>query len=89
MAITTITSREFNQDRGRAKRATEQGPVVITDRGQPAHVLMRYEDFRRLSTSQKSLAEALVDDSPEADFDFEFEPFKGRISAPIDFDLDD
>jgi len=46
-----ISSREFNQDLARAKRAAEGGPVVITDRGRPTHVLMRYEEYRRLSGS--------------------------------------
>ena len=36
---TTYTSREFNQDAGGAKRAAEEGPVYITDRGRPAHSL--------------------------------------------------
>jgi hypothetical protein len=34
---TTLSSREFNQDTGRAKKAAENGPVFITDRGRPAH----------------------------------------------------
>jgi hypothetical protein len=33
MAITTITSREFNQDVSRAKRAAKKGPVIVTGRG--------------------------------------------------------
>lgn len=44
----TITGREFNQDVARAKRAARQGPVIITDRGRPAYVLMRHETYRRL-----------------------------------------
>ena len=40
MLITTLSSREFNQDSSRAKRAAQQGPVFITDRGHPAHVLL-------------------------------------------------
>lgn len=43
-----MTSREFNQDTGRAKKAAEAGPVYITDRGRPAHVLLSYEDYERL-----------------------------------------
>ena len=35
MSITTLTSREFNQDTGRAKTAARHGPVFITDRGKP------------------------------------------------------
>lgn len=37
--ITTLSSREFNQDTSRAKKAALIGPVFITDRGKPAHVI--------------------------------------------------
>ena len=33
MTITNVTSRELNQDVGRAKKAAKSGPVFITDRG--------------------------------------------------------
>ena len=59
MIITTVTSRELNQDIGRAKRAARSGPVFITDRGKPAHVLLSIEDYRRLTGKGRSLAEAL------------------------------
>jgi prevent-host-death family protein len=45
---TTMTSRQFNQDTSRAKKAAESGPVVITDRGRPAHVLLTFHDYERL-----------------------------------------
>jgi hypothetical protein len=32
----------FNQDTSGAKKAAERGPVYITDRGRPAHVLLTY-----------------------------------------------
>lgn len=60
MTITTLSSREFNQDVGRAKRATLSGPVVITDRGEPAHVLLTIEEYRRLTSEKRSLLEALA-----------------------------
>ena len=43
MTITTVTSRELNHDIGRAKKAAKSGPVFITDRGKPAHVLLSIE----------------------------------------------
>lgn len=46
--VSTISSREFNQDTSGAKKATAHGPVYITDRGRPAHVLLSYEDYERL-----------------------------------------
>ncbi|RYX99375.1 MAG: type II toxin-antitoxin system Phd/YefM family antitoxin [Bradyrhizobiaceae bacterium] len=59
MAVITFSSREFNQDTSRAKRATADGPVFITDRGRPAHVLLSFEEYQRLTKPQRSLAEAL------------------------------
>lgn len=67
----TVSSREFNQDLAKAKRAAKQGPLTITDRGKPAYVLMKHEDYLRLSGHRKSLVDMLADDRPEADFDFE------------------
>ncbi len=57
---TTITSREFNQDAAGAKRATASGPVFVTNRGQPAHVLLSIEDYRRLSGTSQTIAELLA-----------------------------
>ena len=59
MTITTISSREFNQDTSRAKKAAANGPVFITDRGIPAHVLLTIADYRRLTTGQDSIIERL------------------------------
>lgn len=59
MATTSLTSRELNHDVGRAKKAAESGPVVITDRGRPSHVLMTYSEFERLTGKRQNLVEAL------------------------------
>ncbi len=59
MTITTLTSREFNQDTGRAKKAATAGPVFITDRGKPAHVLISIEDYQRLTSQYRNIIEAL------------------------------
>lgn len=45
---TTMNSREFNRDTGAAKRAAAEGPVLITDRGRPAHVLLTYDAYQAL-----------------------------------------
>ena len=72
MTITTLTSREFNQGASRAKKATQNGPVFITDRGEPAHVLLSIKEYRKLTGSKMSLAEALAQpDAPGVDFDFD------------------
>jgi prevent-host-death family protein len=81
---TTLTSREFNQDTSGAKKAASQGPVFITDRGRPAHVLLTIEDYLRLSGGQMSLAQALA----EANTDFDFDPprMTGGIFKSVDLD---
>jgi prevent-host-death family protein len=71
--MTTISSRDFNQDVTRAKRAAKNGPVVITDRGEPAWVLLRHEEWKRLTGEGPNLAQLLS--MPEAEeIDIEFEP---------------
>lgn len=59
MTGTTMSSREFNQDTGRAKRAAVEGPVFITDRGKPAHVLLSIDEYRRLTGSHGRIADLL------------------------------
>lgn len=71
MAITTLTSREFNQDVGRAKRAASAGPVFVTDRGRPSLVLVTYEDWLQLSGKSSSIADALAGTIEAAEVDFD------------------
>jgi prevent-host-death family protein len=60
MPITTLSSREFNQDTSRAKKAAAEGPVFITDRGRPAHVLLSIDDYRRLAGQRRNIADLLA-----------------------------
>ena len=85
MAVTTLTSREFNQDTSGAKKAARRGPVFITDRGRPAHVLLTIEDYQRLAGGNMSLAEALAQ---PGDPEFVFEPPRvgGGLFKPVDLD---
>ena len=71
MAISKLSSRELNQDTSRAKRAARKGPVFITDRGRPSHVLITAEEYQRITGGQKSLADLLA--MPEA-AEIEFDP---------------
>ena len=71
MAVTTLSSREFNQDTSRAKKAAQNGPVFITDRGRPAHVLLTIQEYQRLTGGQMTLIEALA--QPDVS-DVEFDP---------------
>ena len=56
----TISSREFNQDAGGAKKAAKRGPVFITDRGRPAHVLLSIEDYRKLVSKHPDIVKLLT-----------------------------
>lgn len=60
MTITTLSSREFNQHASDAKRAANNGPVFITDRGHPAHVLLSIEDYRKLTGGRQKIADLLA-----------------------------
>lgn len=57
MSITTLSSREFNQDIGRAKRAAHDGPVIVTDRGKPVHVLLSFDEYQRITGRQESIVD--------------------------------
>jgi prevent-host-death family protein len=83
MAITKLSSRDFNQDTSRAKRAAKRGPVFITDRGRPSHVLLTVEEYQRITAGQKNVAELLA--MPAA-AEIEFEPPRvgGILHEPAD-----
>jgi PHD/YefM family antitoxin component YafN of YafNO toxin-antitoxin module len=82
MAITTLSSREFNQDTGRAKTAARSGPVFITDRGRPGHVLLTFEDYQRL-TGQDSIIDLLGLPLGVEDADLEI-PHVRDLARPAD-----
>ena len=60
MPVHTYSSRDFTRDVGAAKRAASKGPVFITDRGRPAHVLLSIEDYRRLTGTREKIADLLA-----------------------------
>jgi prevent-host-death family protein len=60
MTITTLSSRQFNQDAGKAKKAASAGPVIITDRGRPAHVLLTFDDYQKIAGDRRKIADLLA-----------------------------
>lgn len=60
MTITTLSSREFNQDSSKAKKAAKDGPVFITDRGRPAHVLLTFDEYKKISGGRTKIADLLA-----------------------------
>ena len=82
MPVTTLSSRDFNQDTGRAKKAAKNGPVFITDRGRPAHVLLTIEEYRELAGPRRNIADLLAMPGSE-DIDFD-PPRLGGLWKPAD-----
>lgn len=77
--MATMSARDFNRDVSAAKREAAQGPVVITDRGEPAFVLLSIEEYRLLGEDGADLVERL---SMEDDIDIDFEPLELELKVP-------
>jgi prevent-host-death family protein len=58
--MTVVSSRDFNRDVSRAKRAARLAPVFVTDRGKPTHVLMSIDAYRRLAGQAESIVDLLA-----------------------------
>lgn len=84
MSITTISSRDFNQDVSKAKRAALNGPVFITDRGRPAHVLLNIDDYQNIAGKKASIVELLAMPDSEK-IDFEPPRLRKNLYWPEDF----
>ncbi len=70
MAVTRLSSQEFNQDVGRAREAAKAGPVFITEHGRPAHVLLTIEEYQWITGHQASISDWLaMPDDEEVEFD--------------------
>ncbi len=83
MTITTLSSREFNHDVSRAKRAASHGPVFITDRGHIAHVLLTIQEYQKIIEKNENIVD-LLSMPGMADIDFEPPRLKTKFSRPTD-----
>jgi prevent-host-death family protein len=63
---------------GKAKRAASNDPVIITDRGKPAHVLLSIAEYQKLTGGNASIVELLADKQAAA---IEFEVPRARTSS--------
>ena len=82
MTITTLSSRQFNQDASKAKKAAKAGPVFITDRGRPAHVLLTFSEYKKITGGRTKIADLLAMPGIE---DIEFDiPRLRDIARPAD-----
>ena len=80
-----MSSREFNQRTGVAKRAARNGPVYVTDRGRPSHVLLSYEHYRELIEDKPHFSGMLCRTLGVGDIDIEFPRLDG-MAQPAVFD---
>ena len=79
-----MSSRQFEQDAGKAKRAAERGPVYIADHGRPAHVLLTYAAYQRL-VCPHDIFELLG--QPDGVEDIEFVvPISDEVAQPASFE---
>ena len=83
MTITTLSSRQFNQDASKAKKAAKAGPVFITDRGRPAHVLLTFEEYKKITGVRTRIADLLAMPGIE-DMELEIAPLRD-LAQPADF----
>ena len=83
MSITTISSRDFNQDVSKAKRAALDGPVFITDRGRSAHVLLNINDYQKITGKKESIVE-LIAMPNVGDIDFDPPRLSKNLFQPAD-----
>lgn len=81
-----MTSREFNQNTSLAQKYAQTAPVIITNRGKPAYVLVKYEEFQNAKPT-KSALQALLDLShPDVgDIDLPLPPRSKAQRPPVDF----
>ena len=71
MTTIQLSSRAFSHDPGGARKAAEAGPVIITDRGKPAHVFLSIAEYRRLTGAARNLVDMLAMPADAGDIDFE------------------
>jgi hypothetical protein len=83
-----ISSREFIRNPGETRRAAEQGPVVVTDGGEPAFVLRKYETYQRYQRLSGEGAGSIVDMLRQDAGDFDFDPprLDDGFARPADLD---
>ena len=83
MTITTLSSRQFNQDASKAKKAARTGPVFITDRGKPAHVLLTFGEYKKITGGHTKIADLLAMPGIE-DIELDLPPLRD-LAQPAEF----
>ena len=66
-----------------AKRCTATGPVFITDRGRPTHVLLTIESYLKITDNEATIVDSLAM-TPAAEIDFDPPRLEGKLSGTVD-----
>ncbi|CAK8713065.1 Antitoxin [Candidatus Electrothrix laxa] len=69
MSVTTISGTALNRNVGKAKKAAQTGPVIITDCGKPAYVLMNIDQYQQIIGNAKNILDLVAMPGAE-DVDF-------------------
>lgn len=82
-----MTSREFNQRSSQAQKSALEEPVIITNRGTPAFVLMSYTEYEKVQQAKpfRSALEALLPIDND-DVELELQPRSRAQRRPVDLD---
>ncbi len=83
MTVTTMSSHDFKQHVSRARRAAAHVPVIITNHGDPAYVLLRHEDYSKLLANVPSILDLLAMPGTE-DIEFDLPKFGTDPFKPAD-----
>lgn len=78
----TIPLRTFYHRPSQTTKQADERPVILTNRNRPAYVLMRFDEYERLTAAAPSAADALAWSGAEGEFD------PPRLSGgvrPVDF----
>ena len=77
--MTVMTNQEFKQNVSQAQKTAQTEPVIITNRGEPAYVLMTYTEYEKTLQS-KSVRSGLDD------IELELQPRSRAQRRPVDFE---
>ncbi|MCI5139589.1 MAG: type II toxin-antitoxin system Phd/YefM family antitoxin [Candidatus Electrothrix sp. AR1] len=83
MSITTISCTALTRDIGKTKKAAQSNPIIITERDQPAYVLMTIEQYKKIVGNVKNILDLLA--MPDAE-DIELTPprMQDSVCEPAD-----
>jgi prevent-host-death family protein len=85
MSIRIFSGRDFSRHVVDAMRLGFEGPVLITSRGKPAFVLLKIDDYEKLTCGREISLLELMESMPRTDgTDFETQQIAIELKIPED-----